>query len=139
LQKVFLEGTDMKHEKNHMDDLQEWQENQFNPGYYVGNGKIPPYIKAEGNPILASIPFFVGGLGMFAGFVLLIIFRKNCFLDPSDYSTQIIAYVFALIITFCFSALFILAGINYIRKKNDQNTIAYKHATAYKKRKKKSN
>jgi len=52
----------MKHEKDYLDELQEWQENQFNPGHYIGNGKIPPYIKANGNPGLMAIVYYIGSI-----------------------------------------------------------------------------
>lgn len=34
----------------YMDDLQEWSENQYNPGHWTG-GKVPPFIKYSGKPM----------------------------------------------------------------------------------------
>lgn len=45
-------------EKDHIDEMVEWQEHQFDPGYYTG-GRIPPSVKANGNPTLVAIFLFV--------------------------------------------------------------------------------
>ncbi|SHF86749.1 hypothetical protein SAMN02746089_02688 [Caldanaerobius fijiensis DSM 17918] len=47
-----------------LDELEEWQNNAFNPGYYVGNGKIPlPVKNLRKFPILLliiAVPTLVG-------------------------------------------------------------------------------
>lgn len=41
-------------------ELEEWQNNQFNPGYYVGNGRIPSPIKGlSKKPIILIVFGFV--------------------------------------------------------------------------------
>ncbi|HOV25537.1 MAG TPA: hypothetical protein PK566_04150 [Pseudobacteroides sp.] len=42
-------------EKN-LSDLQEWQNNQYNPGYYVGTGRVPvPLLNMVKHPVLLLI------------------------------------------------------------------------------------
>ena len=122
----------MKHKNDYIDNLQEWQENQFNPGRYAGNGKTPPYISAEGNPGLAAISWLLTGLFSFAtGLIVLIwviIQFKTCAVPIS---------VFAYILLFWAIAAFSLMGYrNLLRKKKAQRMISYKNAMAHKKRKK---
>jgi hypothetical protein len=37
-----------KKDYDYIEDIKEWQDHQYDPGYYLG-GKIPPYIKSPGN------------------------------------------------------------------------------------------
>ena len=69
----------MKKEKDDnqdfIDDFAEWQDNQYNPGYYLG-GKIPRNLLYPGKPkgigilliiisLMTSIPFILGVLPFF--------------------------------------------------------------------------
>lgn len=43
-----------RNNKNYIEDLQEWQDNQYNPGRYLG-GKIPGNLLRAGKPKLIGI------------------------------------------------------------------------------------
>lgn len=59
-----------KHDNNNLEDMQEWSENQYNPGHWT-RGNIPPHMK-RGNLgkiysfffILLGILLILPGLGM---------------------------------------------------------------------------
>jgi len=54
--------------KNCVDDTDslkeiiEFQNNMFNPGYYVGTGKVPPTVKATGNALPLAVMYFIGAI-----------------------------------------------------------------------------
>lgn len=50
-------------EPSNLEEIEEWQEHQFDPGYYYTGGKIHPSLKAPGKPILLAVWwFFAAGL-----------------------------------------------------------------------------
>lgn len=54
----------MKEEKtndHYIEDLQEWQDNQYNPGHYLG-GKIPGNLLYSGRPKLVGVFLIIIGL-----------------------------------------------------------------------------
>ncbi|CVK21016.1 MULTISPECIES: hypothetical protein [Sporomusa] len=48
-----------KEHENPIDKLKEWQDNQYNPGYYTG-GKIPPYVEIPSKTGLFGKLYAVG-------------------------------------------------------------------------------
>lgn len=48
-----------KHPSEYLNDLEEWQEHQYNPGYWTG-GNIPPYLKYPKKPL--GIIFIIAGV-----------------------------------------------------------------------------
>jgi hypothetical protein len=54
-----------------MDDLREWQENQYNPGYYIGTGRTKmPLANLTSQPLLLLI---IGILGLVSVLTILIL------------------------------------------------------------------
>lgn len=47
------------HSDKRLNDLEEWNDNQYNPGYWTG-GRIPPYIKYGGK----WLPLSLGIMGL---------------------------------------------------------------------------
>jgi hypothetical protein len=70
-------------EQNYIEDMIEYQDNQFNPGYYVGTGKISPAIKASGNAMPLAIWMFIQAAGLIIFYCFLI---KFLFLSNTPYS-----------------------------------------------------
>lgn len=65
-------NKNFENEHNSLQDVAEFQNNQFNPGYYVGTGKVPPSVYAAGNPValvvlclFAAVIIFAFGLFLF--------------------------------------------------------------------------
>lgn len=91
-----------------MDDLVEWQQNQYNPGHYIGTGRIP-------RP--------VGKLKLSSGFLILI---GIIFLLPvigsllmSDYSNtgDFLSSIISLIVPIILGVIFLYSGIQKMREK----------------------
>ncbi len=47
-----------KNINNFLKDIEEWQNHQYDPGYFLG-GKIPPYIKNPGNRKLLILSLLI--------------------------------------------------------------------------------
>ena len=65
-------NKDFEKEYDSFKDVAEFQNKMFNPGHYIGTGKVPPTVSAPGNatPIavfsfIASAGFLVFGLWLF--------------------------------------------------------------------------
>jgi len=52
-------NEDFKQEYDSLKDVIEFQNNMFNPGYYVGTGKAPPTVSAPGNALPLAITCFL--------------------------------------------------------------------------------
>lgn len=106
--------TDMKKESgrdhNYIEDLEEWQENQYNPGYYLG-GKIP------GNLLYSGRPKLIGALLIGIGIMTLIPFALAT-IDTfqNDAARLPIEYVLLGVQIFAFGGFSLLLIINGIRK-----------------------
>jgi len=107
-------------EQNHIEEMIEYQDNQFNPGYYVGAGKTSPAIKASGNAMPLAIWMFIqaAGLIIFYCFIIKFLFLSNTpysvvtFTEGSPlFNFIVITVVFLVAILVC-----IWFGIVYLKK-----------------------
>ncbi|MEQ8201417.1 MAG: hypothetical protein ABRQ24_08375 [Syntrophomonadaceae bacterium] len=93
-------NSDKRHPSDYLNDLEEWQDHQYDPGYWTG-GNIPPYLKYPRRP-LGIILVVMGGfslLGMAMGVI-------------ADFS---FANAFGSSIGLLVGLLFLAAGIKIIR------------------------
>ncbi len=93
--------------KDYIDKHQEWQENQFNPGYFTG-GKIPVWLHQPGNRRNLGLSFLLLGTiyGIMAINNIIMLWKIKPQLE------NIILTIFTSIITF----IFIWAGVFLIIK-----------------------
>ena len=80
-----------KNNDHYIEDLEEWQDNQYNPGYYLG-GKIPGNLLHSGRPKMIGTLLIGIGLSTLIPFVLGIInaFRSDESLLPIEYVLRFI-------------------------------------------------
>lgn len=71
--------------------MEEWQNNQFNPGYYVGNGRIPSPIKGLSKKPIILIVF---GFVMLLPIVLAVLAEFNW--------SNLLAFIIPIIIALAF-------------------------------------
>ena len=96
-------------------DVIEFQNNMYNPGYYIGTGRVPPTVSAPGNAMPLAIVGFIGSalflaLGLFLFFSDVIVHYSD--LIKSPLANKIIT----LIIMSVISLLFLFLGIAYLKK-----------------------
>ncbi|KNY30371.1 hypothetical protein [Pseudobacteroides cellulosolvens] len=86
-----LNNESNEFEKN-LSDLKEWQDNQYNPGYYVGTGKVATPIKnMVKHPVLLLI------LGLFVGLINGIPLLTR--ISTSDFSADLLLNIIILVIS----------------------------------------
>ena len=111
-----LDTKTPSHPSDYLNDLEEWNNNQYNPGYWLG-GKIPPHIKVLNKAGGRTI----GIISLISGIIMLIFtiesMLTNSFQNPED----IILALTGNIVGGFFGILLVWAGIQRIKGSNTKN------------------
>jgi len=102
-----------ENEQNSLKELSEYQNNAFNPGHYIGTGRIPPMVSATGNPLPLAIVAFIAAL-LFLAFGLFSVFGDDSItpeIKPAITGKLAVAIVFLGLTSFC-----VLLGFRYVKK-----------------------
>ncbi len=86
---------EFEQEHNSLKEVDEFQKNMYNPGYYVGTGKVPPTISGTGNTLLGAIIGFLGA-GICVLFGLFLLFSRGG-LSGSDAKDKIMVLSILLV------------------------------------------
>ena len=109
------DSNSFEQEYDSLKDVIEFQNNMFNPGHYIGTGRVSPMVSAPGNATPLSIFCF------FASAIFLILGLFLFFADVNVHSSGLIESPLAnkiilLIIMLAISSFFILLGLVYLKK-----------------------
>ena len=109
------EKNNFENEYDSLKDVVEFQNNMFNPGHYVGTGKVPPTVSAPGNATPLAVFCFLGSA------IILIFGLFLFFSDVNVHSSGLIESplvnkIIALIIMLVISLFFLLLGFGYLKK-----------------------
>lgn len=112
--KKVVRGSDMKkgaNKDNHyIEELEEWKENQYNPGHYLG-GKTP------GNLLYSGRPKMIGALLIGIGLMTLIPFALGIISSfRSAAPRMIIDYVLLFVQILVFGGFGVILIVNGIKK-----------------------
>lgn len=116
-------GNKRRPRKESIEELKEWQDNQYNPGYYTG-GKIPPYVDIPPKTGLfgkfyVKAAKLVGVIDILAGAGLIFI---GAIIISGLYASwgwrRAWDYIGITVIFGSLGLLFILYGLKYIRNVN---------------------
>lgn len=101
-------------EYDSLKDVIEFQNNMFNPGHYVGTGKVQPTLSAPGNATpWAVVSFFAAVLYLALGLFLFFSDANVTFgLIESDMANKIIVLIMMLVI----SLFSLILGFAYLKK-----------------------
>ncbi len=106
---------DFEQEYDSLKDVIDFQNNMFNPGHYVGTGKVPPTVSAPGNAKpLVIFYFFLSFVFLALGFLSLFSDVDICYIGSikSPLANKIITLIIMLVISlFC-----LLLGCRYLKK-----------------------
>lgn len=97
IQKENIDETETIDQENFIEELEEWNKNNINPGHYLG-GQLPYFYKTKSNHLTFAILFFTGFL-----FQIGVLFFTNISL------WNIIFAVFTLVI----AMNFMISSFNY--------------------------
>ena len=96
-------------------DVAEFQNNMFNPGHYIGTGKVPPTVSAPGNSAPMAVFCFITSIDIFA-FGLWLFFSDVEVLFSGLIESPLINKIILLIILSAISLFDMLLALGYMRK-----------------------
>ena len=96
-------------------DVAEFQNNMFNPGHYIGTGKVPPTVSAPGNAAPMAVFCFITSAGIFA-FGLWLFFSDARVVSSGLIESPLINKIIVLIIMSAISLFDLLLALGYTRK-----------------------
>ncbi len=107
-------NKEFEQEYDSLKDVAEFQKNMYNPGYYIGTGRVPPTISAPGNATpLAVLCFFEAIVSVTLG---LFLFFSDVNVTSGLIKSPIANKIIVLIITLAIALLFLIFGFSYAKK-----------------------
>ena len=108
-------NNEFEKEYDSFKDVAEFQNNMFNPGHYIGTGKVSPTISAPGNAAPMAEFCFITSIGIFA-FGLWLFFSDVQVVSSGLIESPLINKIIVLIIMSAISVFFLLMALGYTRK-----------------------
>lgn len=108
-------NKDFEKEYDSFKDVAEFQNNMFNPGHYIGTGKVPPTVSAPGNAAPMAVFCFITSIGIFA-FGLWLFFSDAQVVSSGLIESPLINKIIVLIIMSAISLFDLLLALGYMRK-----------------------
>lgn len=110
------DNKDFENEDNPLKDVYEYQRNMYNPGHYIGTGRIHPTVSAPGNPTFLAVLGFLGAVLTLA-FGLLLFFSDNISVTSLGIiESELANKIIVLVTMLALSAFFAVLGIAYFKK-----------------------
>ena len=109
------DNKDFERDHDSLKDIQEYQEHMYDPGYYIGTGRVPPTVSAPGNAKPAAVLCLLAAvLFLVLGFLLLFsnVRVASSGLIESDITNKLVGFVILLVL----SLFFLLLSLGYFRK-----------------------
>lgn len=88
----------LEDQQEYLKDMEEWQEHQFSPGYYLG-GNLPPYVKYR-NGLFQKTCFILGVVSILVLFIIDIAVLATKTLNFKTIALLIIINIIVLIISY---------------------------------------
>lgn len=96
-------------------DVVDFQNNMYNPGHYIGTGRVPPTVSAPGNATpLAIMCFFATALFLSLG--LFLFFSDVNITSMGLIESAIVNKIIVLLIMLAISLFFLLLGFGYVKR-----------------------
>lgn len=108
-------SKDFEKEYDSFKDVAEFQNNMFNPGHYIGTGKVPPTVSAPGNAAPMAVFCFITSVAIFA-FGLWLFFSDVKVVSSGLIESPLINKIIVLIIMSAISLFDLLLALGYMRK-----------------------
>ena len=106
---------DFENKDNYINDIVEFQKHQFDPGYYVGTGRVPPNVSAPGNALPYAIYCFFAALVLFG--IGLFLFFSNVNITSGGLIESPLGNKILALVTFGgFALFFLFLGFAYLKK-----------------------
>ncbi len=109
------DNKDRETEYDSLKDVIEFQNNMFNPGHYIGTGKVPPTVTAPGNATPLAVACFLAAL-IFLAFGLFLFFSDVSVTSSGLIESAMANKIIILIIMLALSLLSLVLGFAYLKK-----------------------
>lgn len=109
------DNKDRETEYDSLKDVIEFQNNMFNPGHYIGTGKVPPTVTAPGNATPLAVTCFLTAL-IFLAFGLFLFFSDVNVTSSGLIESAMANKIIILIIMLALSLLSLVFGFAYLKK-----------------------
>lgn len=104
-----------ENENDSLKDVIEFGENMYNPGHYIGTGKVPPTVSAPGNAMPMAVFCFVAGLLILGFGLFLFLSDANVTMD-GKVESAITNKIICLITMSAISLFGFVLGFAYLKK-----------------------
>ncbi len=108
-------NKDFENEYDSLKDVVEYQNNMYNPGHYVGTGKVPPTISALGNATPYAVVCFIAA-ALILAFGLFLFFSDVTVSSSGLIESAKTNKIIILILMSVISLLALSLGFGYLRK-----------------------
>ena len=96
-------------------DVTEFQKNMYNPGHYIGTGRVPPTVSAPGNAMPLAVLCFLG-FAFFTGLGFLMVFSDVNITSSGLIESPLANKIIGLVIMLGIALLFLFFGFAYLKK-----------------------
>ena len=108
------DNRDFEQEYDSFKEIAEFQNNMFNPGHYIGTGKVPPTVSATGNALPLAVTYLIAAALILAFGLFLFFSDVNVITGISE--SPLINKIIALVTMTAISAFVAFIGISYLKK-----------------------
>lgn len=104
-----------EHDSDSMKDVTEFQNNQYNPGHYIGTGRVPPTVSAPGNAMPLVILYFLGA-ALFVAIGLALLFSDISVTSSGLIESPLANKIISAAVMGVIAAVCAVLGFAYLRK-----------------------
>lgn len=108
-------NKEFENEYDSLKDVNEFQNNMFNPGYWIATGRVPPTVSAPGNAMPLVIVYFLAAILAFA-FGLFLFFSDVIVYFSGLIESPIINKIIVLVLFSAISLFFLILAFSYLKK-----------------------
>ncbi len=108
-------NKDFENEYDSLKDVIEFQNNIYNPGHYIGTGKVAPTVSAPGNAMPLAILSFITA-AIFLAFGLFLFFSDANVTSGGLIKSEIANKIVGSILMLGVSAVLLIFGFAYLKK-----------------------
>lgn len=109
------DNNTFEQEYDSLKDVIEFQNNMYNPGHYVGTGKVSPIVSAPGNATPLAIMCFLATV-LFGAFGLFLFFSDIRITSSGLIESPVANKIIVLIIMLGIALFFLFLAFGYLRK-----------------------
>ena len=113
---VLMENKENSYENDSLKDVIDTQNNIYNPGHYIGTGRVPTTVSAPGNATPLAIVYFIFSALIFVVGLVVFIRDDASFVSGGLIESALANEIIGFVILTAFSIFLFIIGLGYLRK-----------------------